>query len=869
MLGELGRGGTAVVYLARDRELGRKVAIKVIRATYIEDDEAAARLKREAQTIAGLQHPNLVMLYGTRRLRDRSLALVMQYIEGHTLKSEVQRRGPLPFERVVQVLTDIARGLSYAHAHRIVHRDIKPENIYIDDETGIARLSDFGIARPWGMDSNLTLPGSAIGTPAYMSPEQIDGGVLDGRSDLYSLGLVGHEMLTGARPWAGETLFSIIMKQKHEELPSLAQARPGIPSELRQAIEGATRKRPDRRWRDADALLAVLAEVDVASISEETPPAPLPIAQHNTAEADPGAKTVKYNRTAVALETIELADQETRAGEISRSRASRRWSQVGVLAITVIAVAMGAWMVLSPGTSSPSEQPRDVTVAAEPGTEATQPVTVEPAAEPESTVRTPTSARALYGERQTGLVGDTLPEPLVLRVEDGAGKPLAGVTVRFAVVRGEGVAHPDRAVTDESGAATSQWLPLAPGEHAIDARVDGIAETVPFRARVLARAQPSETVVPKTTPAVEPARTNTPAAPAGTPVPIRRTVALGGTHTCSLGGDGVATCWGGNENGQLGDGSLTRRPQAVRVAAPEALATIGGGVTHSCAVGVSGSVFCWGSNSSGQLGDGTRTSRSLPVRARIDARLVTVAVGAAHSCALDGGGKLFCWGQNTHGQLGDGTQTDRTQPVRAGGARTFRSVVVGWAHTCALSLDGAAFCWGRNGAGELGDGGTRDRAEPAPVTGAFRFSALAAGSAHTCGLLTSGSIRCWGQNSHGQLGNGTTTASPTPVRVAAQESFVAVAVGGVHSCGLTRDGVAQCWGRNTYGQLGDGTVEDRPRPAPVAGTQRFTALYANAAHSCASASGAALYCWGFNLEGQLGDATRSNQLQPVPVGSQD
>src|SRR5690606_7622060 len=122
----------------------------------------------------------------------------------------------LPFDMVERILIDIGRALAYAQRHRIVHRDIKPENVYLDEETGIARLSDFGIARPWDAESGLTLPGMAIGTPAYMAPEQIDGGVLDGRSDLYSLGLVGYEMLTGTPPWAGESLFSMIYKQRNE-----------------------------------------------------------------------------------------------------------------------------------------------------------------------------------------------------------------------------------------------------------------------------------------------------------------------------------------------------------------------------------------------------------------------------------------------------------------------------------------------------------------------------------------------------------------------------------------------------------------------------------------------------------------------------
>ena len=301
ILRELGRGGTAIVYLARDRELAREVTIKVIRATYVEDDEAAARLVREARTLGRLQHPNIVALYGTRHLPDGSLALIMEYVPGHTLKSEVRQHGPLPHTQVTRVLADIAHGLAYAHRQHIVHRDIKPENIYIDQDTGIARLADFGIARTWDVDSSLTLPGTAIGTPTYMSPEQIEGGQLDGRSDLFSLSLVGYEMLTGRRPWEGESLFSIVYKQKHEELPSLAAQRPDVPAKLRSTIERALRKEPEDRWPDADAFLNALGQPVAHAPFGPAPAMPFELV---TPDYDPDSVTSSFHRA-----TVEQADK--------------------------------------------------------------------------------------------------------------------------------------------------------------------------------------------------------------------------------------------------------------------------------------------------------------------------------------------------------------------------------------------------------------------------------------------------------------------------------------------------------------------------------------------------------------------------------
>ena len=156
ILGELGRGGTAIVYRARERELGRDVAIKVVRSTHLDDQEAVARLQREAKLVAQLRHPNIVPLLGIRRLSD-GLALIMQHVPGQTLKASIRHNGPLPVDIVEHVLREIGSALDYAHKkHGIVHRDIKPENIYLDEEINRALLSDFGIARATEGESNLT-----------------------------------------------------------------------------------------------------------------------------------------------------------------------------------------------------------------------------------------------------------------------------------------------------------------------------------------------------------------------------------------------------------------------------------------------------------------------------------------------------------------------------------------------------------------------------------------------------------------------------------------------------------------------------------------------------------------------------------------
>ncbi|CAA9354830.1 MAG: Serine/threonine protein kinase, partial [uncultured Gemmatimonadaceae bacterium] len=257
---EIGRGATALVYLARDRATGTLVAIKAMRGEFAQDPEVAGRFEREARTAAALDHPNIARIFAVARLEGRALAIVMQYVPGGTLREALRDRGALPFEETERVLRDVAAALAYAHESGVVHRDVKPENIFLEEGTGRALLADFGIARSLDSDHSLTMAGSAIGTPTYMSPEQIDGHTVDGRSDLYSLGLVGWEMLAGERPWQGESLYNVIYKQKHQRLPRLDELRPGIPAPLLYAIEGALLKRREDRWAGAAEFLTRLSE---------------------------------------------------------------------------------------------------------------------------------------------------------------------------------------------------------------------------------------------------------------------------------------------------------------------------------------------------------------------------------------------------------------------------------------------------------------------------------------------------------------------------------------------------------------------------------------------------------------------------------
>ena len=252
-----------VVYLARERASSRAVAIKLLQPLHASNPEATRRFTREARTAAALRHPRIVHTLAIEELAGDAVAIISEYVPGLTLRALLRRDAPLPFDQAAALLRDVASALAHAHQYGIVHRDVKPENIFVDSTHGHALLADFGIARRLDRaldgDSLVTAPETAFGTPAYMAPEQVAGGEVDERADVYALGLVGWEMLTGVRPWEGESLYSILHKQQHEQLPALADLVPEIPVYLLLAIEGAMAKRPEERWRDADVFLARLS----------------------------------------------------------------------------------------------------------------------------------------------------------------------------------------------------------------------------------------------------------------------------------------------------------------------------------------------------------------------------------------------------------------------------------------------------------------------------------------------------------------------------------------------------------------------------------------------------------------------------------
>lgn len=256
----LGRGGMGAVYLARDRQLDRPVALKVLPAEFASQQDLRARFLQETRTAASFSHPNIVPVFSIEE-REGLLAFAMGYIEGESLADLVKRAGPLSIRETVRMLQDVGYALAYAHGRGVVHRDIKPDNIMIERATGRALVMDFGISRiitnaPLASTTQgLTRVGEVVGTPEFMSPEQASGDAVDGRSDLYAVGLVAWFALTGELAISGETTQKVLVKQLTQAVPPIAERRTDLPASLASVIDRCVRKDPAERFATAEALV--------------------------------------------------------------------------------------------------------------------------------------------------------------------------------------------------------------------------------------------------------------------------------------------------------------------------------------------------------------------------------------------------------------------------------------------------------------------------------------------------------------------------------------------------------------------------------------------------------------------------------------
>ena len=366
-----------------------------------------------------------------------------------------------------------------------------------------------------------------------------------------------------------------------------------------------------------------------------------------------------------------------------------------------------------------------------------------------------------------------------------------------------------------------------------------------------------------------------------------------GTHTCTVLSSGAeASCWGSGSFYQLGNGTAESSSSPVSVEGlplydevtlqqiDEVLQISSGGY-HTCALLHSGRIFCWGRNDFGQLGIGSVVESREPQEVLLAGSYPDwdfVSAGYYHTCAIHRYGGLYCWGANDRGQLGDGTTDGRLEPtVVTGLSSRATRVSTGHSHTCAVLDDGGVRCWGDDASGQIGNDTVTEghTAVPMDVVGLpAEALAVSLGFLHTCALLAGGEVMCWGENGRGQLGNGTGTGGSTPVAVTltaaastkASPSASNLSSGENHSCVLLVDGRVDCWGAGDSGQLGNGAGDDQPLPVDVTGLPAgVTAVSCGLAHSCALFETGTVHCWGDNDAGQLGNGTNDGSLVPVQV----
>jgi serine/threonine-protein kinase len=254
ILGRIGSGGMADVYLAEDSHLGREVALKVLHRRFAQDAEFVERFRREARAAAGLQHPNVVGVYD-RGDHEGTYYIAMEHLSGRTLKDIVTQDAPLDQSRTIDLGVSILGAAAFAHRHGVIHRDFKPHNVIVDEE-GVPKVTDFGIARAGA--SEMTETGSVMGTAQYLSPEQAQGHSVTAASDIYSIGVMLYEMLTGRLPFVGDSAVSIALKHLSEPPPPMSVEGLAIEPNLEAVVMGALAKDPAARWASADDFAAAL-----------------------------------------------------------------------------------------------------------------------------------------------------------------------------------------------------------------------------------------------------------------------------------------------------------------------------------------------------------------------------------------------------------------------------------------------------------------------------------------------------------------------------------------------------------------------------------------------------------------------------------
>lgn len=359
----LASGGMATIYSAVDTRLDRKVAVKIMHPHLAQDEDFVGRFIREAKAAASLSHPNIVAVQdqGWNQSGVPAVFIVMELIEGHTLRDYIYERGKLNYEDALSFIDPVLSALAAAHAIGIIHRDIKPENILISKE-GRIKIADFGLARGNMLGTTMTAESSVIlGSVSYLSPEQVQRGVADARSDVYAAGIVLFEMITGEKPFAGETPIQIAYMHVNEKAPLLSSKVKGIPLPLENLVARATSTDPDDRPRDAGEFLTELKRVreeidpkrNQLSLALDLPVAPI---REEVRDKSRAAKRAEMAQSALAPEIVTPMTESTASTKKDRAEERRRVSKrvrrnrIIAFALAVSVGVAGWWIVLGPGS---------------------------------------------------------------------------------------------------------------------------------------------------------------------------------------------------------------------------------------------------------------------------------------------------------------------------------------------------------------------------------------------------------------------------------------------------------------------------------------------------------------------------------------
>ena len=324
LLEKIGDGGMAVVYKGKDKLLNRFIAVKILRPEFTKDATFVENFKRESQAAAGLSHPNIVGVYDVGREGNINY-IVMELIEGDTLNKIIEREAPMDYRKVIDISKQVAQALRIAHKNKIIHRDVKPHNIMITED-GVVKLADFGIARAVN-DATLSTGSKIVGSVHYFSPEQARGNYVDERSDIYSLGIVMYEMLTGKVPFDGDNPVTVALKHINEEIIPPIELEPGIPPALDRCVMKATSKYQTNRYANADELIQELENISfVTTVTDGT------IFE---------SSEVKEKRNKRREEYEKEVEKEVEERERERKKKSRKKAAI-IIAVLLVLAAAGA-----------------------------------------------------------------------------------------------------------------------------------------------------------------------------------------------------------------------------------------------------------------------------------------------------------------------------------------------------------------------------------------------------------------------------------------------------------------------------------------------------------------------------------------------